>query len=147
MNRFALYTITIAFTGCAVAAEVSVQMQDLPPAVQAAVKRETTNVTLVGLSKEVEDGETSYEVETKVNGHTRDLLLNGSGKVVEVEEEIGLERLPDAARQALQKAATRGTITRVEAVTRGASVSYEAVIRKNGRNSEVAVNADGSAHN
>jgi hypothetical protein len=49
---------------------------------------------------------------------------------------------PRPARDALQKQAGSGKILNVESVTRGSTVSYEAVIQKNGKKSEVAVNAD-----
>jgi len=128
-------------------ADTKVKMEDLPPAVQKAVKEQTRTATLVGLSKEVEKGKTMYEVETKVNGKTRDLLLDSTGAVVEVEEEIDLNSVPAAAKAAIEKKADGGTIKKVETVTKGSSVSYEAAIRTKARkNIEVGVNADGSAH-
>lgn len=133
-----------ALLGFAMAADTRVKMESLPAAVQAAVKEQTKNATLVGLSKEVEKGKTTYEVETKVNGKTRDLLLDAAGKLVEVEEETDIKSIPAAAREAIQKKAVGGTVKRVETLTRGSSVSYEAAIQKNGKNSEINVNADGT---
>ncbi len=146
MNKIALSAVAIAFTGYVWAAEGKVNLRDLPPAAQAAVKKETANATLVGLSKEVEDGQTVYEVETKVNGRTRDLLMNGAGTVIEVEEEVELGEIPGGARKSIEIAATGGKVTRVEQVTRGPVVSFEAEIRKNGKSSEMVVNSDGSPH-
>ena len=57
----------------AFAADTKVKLESLPPAVQAAVKQQTKNATLVGLSTEKEKGKTTYEVETTVNGKSRDL--------------------------------------------------------------------------
>jgi len=129
-----------------IAAETKVKMESLPPAVQSAVKELTKNAELVGLSKEVEKGKTMYEVETKVNGKTRDLLLDSTGKVVEVEEEVDINSIPAAAKQAIEKKATGGKVKRVETVTKGSVVTYEAAIQKNGKSSEIMVNADGSIH-
>jgi uncharacterized membrane protein YkoI len=130
----------------ALLADTKIKMEDLPPAVQAAVKEQTKNATLVGLSKEVEKGKTMYEVETKVNGKTRDLLLDPSGKVLSVEEEVDINSIPAAAKAAIEKKTAGGKIKRVETVTEGSKVSYEAQYEKNGKTAEVAVNADGSAH-
>src|ERR1700704_4257820 len=105
----------------AMAADTKVKVESLPAAVQAAVKEQTKNATLVGLSKEVEKGKTTYEVETKVNGKTRDLLLDATGKRVEVEEETDIKSIPAAAREAIQKTAAGGTVKRVETLTRGSS--------------------------
>src|SRR6266480_2153799 len=68
--------------------EQKVRMKDLPAAVQKAVQQETAGARLKGLAKEVEHGQTFYEAETVVNGRTRDVLFDASGKVVEIEEQI-----------------------------------------------------------
>jgi uncharacterized membrane protein YkoI len=101
----------------------------------------------MGLSKETERGKTVYEVETKVNGKGRDLVLDQAGTVVETEEEVDLDAIPAAAKAAIQKRAPGGTIVKVERLTARSAVSYEAAVRtKAGRNIEVGVNADGSPH-
>lgn len=141
-----IIAVMSALASLAFAAETKVNMQDLPPAVQNAVKEQTRNATLVGLSKEKEKGQTVYEVETKVNGRTRDLLLDKTGAVIEVEEEVDLNSIPAAAKDAIQKKAAGAKINKVETVTKGSTVSYEAAITKNGKKSEIAVNADGSSH-
>jgi uncharacterized membrane protein YkoI len=122
-----------------------IKMKDLPPAVQKAVHEHTNGVKLKGLSKEVENGKTFYEVETVVNGHSRDLLLDKTGTVVEVEEEVALDSIPAPAKSAIEKKAAGGKITKVEMVTKGSSVSYEASITKTGKKVEVEVNPDGSS--
>ncbi len=143
--RFAT-SVFFLFTAAAVA-DTKVKMEDLPAAVQKAVKEQTRSADLVGLSKEVEKGKTMYEVETKVNGKSRDLLLDSTGAVVEVEEEVDLNSVPAAAKAAIEKKAAGGTIKKVETVTKGSAVSYEAAIKtKAGKNIEVGVNADGSVH-
>jgi uncharacterized membrane protein YkoI len=124
--------------------ETKVRMQDLPDAVQKTVREQTKNAKLRGLSKEIDDGRTFYEAETRVEGKSRDILIDSNGGVVEVEETVSLDSLPEAARKALRAHAGTGKILRVEFVTRGSKVSYEAVIRKNGKNTEVSVSADGA---
>ena len=126
--------------------DVKVKMQELPPAVQKAAQEQLGKGTLAGVSKEVEHGRTFYEIETKVDGHTRDVLLDKTGALVSVEEESDIATIPEAARTALRKKAGAGKITKVEKVTAGSNVSYEAAILRNGRKSEAAVNADGSPH-
>jgi predicted aspartyl protease len=128
------------------AAETRVQMKDLPPPVQEAVQEQIKTAKLRGLSKEVERGKTYYEAETTVNGKSRDILMDATGAIVEVEEATAFETIPEAAQRALRTKAGSGKILRVESVTKGATVSYEAVIEKNGKKSEIAVNADGSVN-
>jgi hypothetical protein len=119
-------------------------MKDLPAAVQKTVTQETKIAKLRGLEKEIEHGKTYYEAETTVNGKSRDILIDPSGTIVEIEEGVTLESLPAAARSGLKHSAGTGKILRVESVTRGSVVSYEAVIERQGKKTEVSVNADGS---
>jgi hypothetical protein len=127
------------------AAEKKIQSKDLPPAVQKAVPAETKGAAIKGYNQETEKGKTFYEVETMLNGKSRDLLFDASGALVEVEEEIALVSIPSAAKAAIEKRAAGGKVNKVESVTKGQSVSYEAAITsKTGKRSEVVVKADGS---
>jgi uncharacterized membrane protein YkoI len=121
-------------------AEKKIQAKDLPPAVQKAIPDETKGATIKGYAREIEGGKTLYEVETTVNGHSRDLLFDATGRLVEVEEAISLDAVLAAVRTALE---TRGKIVTVETVTKGQTLTYEAVVLKNGKKSEVAVDATG----
>jgi len=136
------------FTACAaLAAEKKLKLEELPPAVQTAVKEQTKNATLVGLSAEKKKGKTRYEVETKIGGKSRDLLLDEAGAVVETEEEVDMAAVPAPAKVAIQKRATGGTISKVEKVSARTATSYEATIRlKAGKTREYSVNADGTLH-
>ncbi len=128
-------------------ADTKIKMENLPPAVQQAVKEQLKTATLIGLSKETEKGKTTYEAETKVNGKTRDIEFDSKGAVIAVEEEVDIASIPAAAKAAIEKGAAGGTIKKVESVTHGTAVSYEAAIKtKAGKNIEVAVSADGSVH-
>ncbi len=132
--------------GTIFAAEKKIGRQDLPPAVQKAVPNEIKGAEIKGYNQETEKGKTFYEVETRLNGKSRDLLFDASGALVEVEEEIAFDSIPSAARAAIEKRAANGKVNKVESVTKGQSVSYEAEITsKSGKRSEVAVKADGSS--
>ncbi len=130
----------------AFAAEIKINIQDLPPAVQRAMKAQTNGATILGASKEREDGRMTYEVETRVNNKGRDLTFAEDGTLLEVEQEVNLDSIPPRAKDAIQRRIGDGIIKKVESVTRGSHVSYEAQFTRNGKNMEVAVNADGSPH-
>lgn len=133
-----LFALTLA------ASEKPVKMEQLPDPVKKTVAEQTKGAKLRGLSKEVEHGKTFFEAETTVNGKSRDVLIDPAGNVVEVEEATELAAIPEAARKALEAKAAPGKILSVESVTKGSAVSYEAVVSKNGKKSEIGVNADGS---
>ncbi|HUB83620.1 MAG TPA: PepSY domain-containing protein [Bryobacteraceae bacterium] len=121
-------------------------MKDLPPAVRATVERETKGAEVKTISKESENGKTTYEVETLVNGKHRDLEIDSRGAVVEIEEETAVSGIPAAAKAVIGKKAAGGRVTVVETVTSGgAIVAYEAeYIDKNGHKREVRVKPDGT---
>ena len=128
------------------ASEKSVKFETLPAAVQAAMKQQTQGSTIVGYSKEVDKGKTTYEVETKMNGKTRDMEFDPSGKLLITEQEIEMSDVPAPAKASIEKQANGAKITKIERVTEGAAVRYEAVITRGKKSSEFVVNPDGSAH-
>ena len=122
------------------AADKKITAKDLPPAVAKAVQDETKGATIKGYSKEVENGKTMYEVETTVNGHTRDLLFDAAGKLVTTEEQVELNSVPAPVKAAFE---AKGKVLLVETVTTGGKVTYEAQVEKNGKKSELVVDAAG----
>jgi uncharacterized membrane protein YkoI len=135
-----LIVVAVGLLGLA-AADKKIQLKDLPQPVQKAVQQEEAKgATIVGLASETEGGKTMYEVETTVSGHTRDLLFDASGTLVETEEETPLGAVPAAVKTALE---ARGKVLKVETLTKGGTVTYEAQIEKNGKKSELEVDANG----
>lgn len=143
MTTILLSTLLLLGQTPAKDSEEKVKMQDLPPAVQQAVKEHSKGARLHGLSKEVENGKTLYEAEYLVGGRTKDVTFDASGKVVTVEEQVTLSTIPASARQAIQKAVGTGKVTLVEAVTEEGGTFYEAHIQKLGKASEFKVDAAG----
>lgn len=146
MKRSLAFLSIVVFVSlmAAAAQEKGLKVKDLPPAVQKTVQEQLKGAELKGLSKETAKGKTIYELETTVNGKTRDLLIDANGAVLEVEEATALDAIPAPARTAFQKAATGGKIKTVEILTKGGKVTYEAAISKGGKNSEIQVTADGT---
>jgi uncharacterized membrane protein YkoI len=124
--------------------EKPVTLQQLPPAVQEAVKAHSKGATVRGFSMEVKDGRTLYEAEMRVNGRTRDLTFDAKGTIVSDEQQTTLSEIPAAARAAIQKAATGGKLTLVEKVMEGGATFYEGHITKAGKEIEIKVDADGT---
>ena len=123
--------------------EKKVRMQDLPAAVQQAVKEHSQGATVKGLAMEVEKGRKLYEAELLVNGKSRDITFDEKGKLVSAEEETSLDKIPAAARAAIEKGAGSGKITMVETVTEDGKTSYEAQVTTGRKKSEVKVDANG----
>jgi uncharacterized membrane protein YkoI len=123
--------------------EKKVKMQDLPAAVQQAIKEHSKGATIRGLATEIEGGKRVYEAELTVQGHAKDLTFDEHGTIVSTEEETPLAKIPAAAGTAIRKAAANGKVLLVETVTEGGKTFYEAQISKGGKKSEVQVTASG----
>jgi hypothetical protein len=124
--------------------EKKIQRSELPPAVEKAVAAESQGAKVRGFAEEKEKGETYYEAELLVDGHNKDMLFDKNGNVVEVEEQVALDRLPAEVKEGLQAKAGKGQIVQVESLTKhGKLVAYEAHVKTNGKKSEVQVGPDG----
>jgi hypothetical protein len=124
--------------------EHSVKMKDLPAPVQQSVREQSRGAKIRGLSVETENGVTSYEVELLVNGHGRDVLIDPSGAVVSVEEQVALASLPADVRSAIVRSAGGGRIVLVESISKGGAVeAYEAHVRRGRKTVEIKVGSDG----
>jgi len=127
-----------------IAGETKIALKELPAAVQKAVAEQSKGATVRGFTKEVENGKTEYEAELTVDGHTKDISFDASGKILAVEEEVAIDTIPAPARAAIQKAAAGGQLQRVESVRENGKSFFEASIRKGAKNSEIRVDANGA---
>ncbi len=140
----AFATMLLAVLALAEDQEKKIKRSDLPPAVVKAVVEQSQGATIRGFSQEEENGQRFYEAELMVNSHSKDVLMNSAGTVVEVEEQVPTESLTPAVREGLQATAGNGKLVKVETLTKkGKLVAYEAEILTNGKKSEVQVSPDG----
>ena len=61
------------------AQERKIRREQLPPAVEKTVAKESEGATIKGFSTEVEHGKKLYEASLIVNGHPKDILIDRSG--------------------------------------------------------------------
>lgn len=128
----------------AAAQEKKLTHSQLPAAVQRTADEQSRGATVRGYSTEKDEGRTVYEVEMTIAGHSRDVTIDSSGTVLEIEEQVVFDSLPEAVRTGLRAAAGAGQITNVESLTkRGTLVAYEAHVRIGDKRSEIQVGPDG----
>jgi hypothetical protein len=134
----------LALSTIALAQEKKIQRADLPPAVEKTVAAQSEGATVKGFSQEKEKGQTYYEAEMTVSGHSKDVLIDANGNVVEVEEQVALDSLPTAVKEGLHAKAGAGEIVKVESLTKHDKlVAYEAVVKTDGKKKEVQVDPNG----
>ena len=124
--------------------EQRIRMRDLPPAVHKTALEQSRGARIRGVSKEMEDGKTFYEIEMIVSGHGKDVLIDSEGNVAEVEEQVTLNSLPSAVKAEIKKQTGRGRILKIESIKKNdAIVAYEALIRVQRKLKEIKVDPDG----
>jgi hypothetical protein len=132
------------FAGVASAEEKKIKRSELPPAVEKTVAAQQAGATIRGFSVEKENGQTFYEAEMTVGGHSKDVLMAADGTIVEIEEQVMLDALQPEVKAGLQAKAGAGKIGKIESITKkGKLVAYEAHIEANGKKSEVQVGPNG----
>jgi hypothetical protein len=145
VNLFvAMVASGLLLAGTASAQEKKIKRSDLPPAVEKTVAEQSKGATIRGFSTEQEKGQTLYEVEMTVSGHSKDVSMTADGTIVEVEEQVAMDSLSAEVKAGLQAKAGAGKILKVESLTKkGKLVAYEAQVETNGKKSEVQVGPDG----
>ena len=143
-SRAIVLGTVLLFAGLVVSQEKKIKRSELPPAVEKTVAAQSAGATIRGFSEEKEKGQTFYEAEMIMNGHSKDVLIATDGTVVEVEEQVTLDSLPAEVKAGLQAKAAQGKILKVESITKKDKlVAYEAKVETNGKKSEVQVGPDG----
>lgn len=146
-NRIGALTIILTLTFSIVAfadGEKKLQMKNLPAAVKATVEEQSKGATIRGLAKEKEHGKIVYELELKINGHNKDMMIDASGKILSVEEQVELKDLPAPVQAEIVKQVGKGKIVIIESLTEGGTLTgYEAVIKTGGKSREVKISPDG----
>ncbi len=130
-------------TGVA-SAETKIDRSKLPPAVEKTVQEQSQGATIKGFMTETESGVFEYEAEMMVNGHTKDIAIAKDGTLLEIEEEVAMNTLPDSVQKALTTKAAGAKITKVETLTKkGKVVAYEAATLKGTKKGELQVGPNG----
>ena len=144
MKQMQIASAVLALSALAAGA-ASLQLTDLPRAVQTTVQETLKGGQIRNISKEKENGVTQYEVETMLNGKHRDFNVDAKGKQLVVEEETDIAAIPALAKAAIEKKAAGGKIGMVELFMRDGETLYEAAYTsKDGKKHEVLVKADGT---
>jgi hypothetical protein len=126
--------------------EKSLQLKDLPAAVQKTVQDNLKGGQIKSIGKEKEDGVQQYEVETTLSGKSRDFNVDAKGNLLVVEEATTIDAIPAAAKAGILKKVANGKLTGVETFTKtGQAAMYEAAYTDaKGKKHEVLVKADGT---
>jgi hypothetical protein len=123
----------------------ALQLKDLPASVQKTVQETLKGGAIKNIAKDKEDGIEQYEIESTLNGQSRDFNVAADGRLLVVEEATTLDAIPAAAKAAIEKKVAGGVVTTVETLSKpGKPLLYEAAYKDaKGKRHEVLVDADG----
>jgi uncharacterized protein YxeA len=119
------------------------KMSQVPQKVQQTIKTYASTAEIKQITMGDVDGTKAYEFQIEKGGRKSEVSITPDGKVLTTEEDIPLSEFPDAARQAVNAKAAGGKIVSTEKVFENGKTAFEAVIEKGGKQSTIAVSADG----
>jgi len=100
------------------AAEVKVELKDVPKAILDTVKARFPKAELIEAAKETDGTKVEFEVTLK-DGETKyDIMLTPDGKITLIEKTIAVKDLPKAVIEAIEKAYPKATHTLAEEMTK-----------------------------
>ena len=125
--------------------EKSEKVKALPAVVQKTVLAEGHGATVRNVLTEKEpDGTTVFEVEMRINGLTKDIVVGPDGTLLVSEQQMTRASLPPAVRTTIDKAAAGRKIRMIESVSKvGKLEYYEAHVVSGKTLEEIKVGLDG----
>lgn len=129
IKMFSLFAIVILSPFLLVFAadddEQEIAEKQVPTAVLKTFKAAYPNAKDIEYTKEKEDGQAVYEIEFELSERELEALYNADGKLLEVEEEIGLKEVPAVVLNQLKKEFKSYEIEEVERVNKDNQTYYE----------------------
>jgi len=124
----------------------SAKVKALPAVVRQTVLAEGKGAMVRNvLTEKGPDGAVVYEVEMRVKGLTKDIVVGGDGKLLVSEQQVTMAALPTAVRATIVKTTAGRRIRMVESVTKAGKLEYyEAHVVSGKTITEIMVAPDGS---
>ncbi len=124
--------------------EETTTMDKVPQAVKTTLAKYAAESEVKNVEISHQDGKKVYEFDIEKGGRKFEVAISPKGKFKGTEEDVDFKSIPDIAQKGLTDLANGGTITGCEkAVDAKNKVTYEAEITKDGKKTEVVVDANG----
>ena len=126
--------------------EKSAKVKALPAVVRQTVLAEGAGATVRGvLAEKGEDGAKVYEIEMRIKGLTKDIIVGVDGTLLVSEQQMTLDTLPPAVRATIVKNAAKRKIRVIESVTKAGKLEYyEAEVLTGKAITDIKVGPDGA---
>ena len=129
---FAVLIAELLLAGSAFARGKKINRSELPAAVERTLQLQSQGAAVKHLSQENENGQICYKAKMKVDGRSKEALINANGDVLKVKEKVPVNTLPAEVKAGIEaKAGFLGTIAEVESITiNDRLVAYEARVER-----------------
>jgi hypothetical protein len=135
---------TFLVSGFAVAGDESgLKKSDVPEAVLKAFQISNPKAVANEFSMKTADGETVYEIETKTGELEKDFVYSEDGTLLQTDEDITTESLPDVIVESVKKAYPEGKIDEADKITKGSAIEFEVAVEVGETDYELMVASDG----
>jgi len=127
------------------AAKRSLNLADLPAAVQKTVLEQEQRATILRLETTSLNEQEVYEVQFKDGVSRRTVLIDSKGTVLQIREKIALSKVSPAARKVIESSVGNGKIVGLETVksASGLIAAYQVKFKRNGAQSKLRISPDG----
>ncbi len=135
--------LLLAFAWVAVADDGGIKKSDVPEAVLKAFETSYPKAVATEYSKKTADGQTRYEIETRVGELEKDFVYLTDGTLFQIDEDMTVKSLPAAVVEAVKKAYPDGEIDEADKITKGANIEFEVMVEVGDTDYELLFSPDG----
>ena len=137
--------LTLIFALSIGAQEKTINKNQVPAAVLDSFAKAYPKATAKRYAKEIENGKTYYEIESKEGTISRDLLFEPDGKIAEIEESVPYDSLPSAIKDTVSAKYGKSAFVSAEKITHpGKPLTYGLVLKVKSKKREMEFNPDGT---
>jgi uncharacterized membrane protein YkoI len=144
MKKYYIVLFLAAFSASGYCQEIKISARALPAAIIKSFKMEYPKARIIGASREIKNGDTVYEVQSKDSITKRTITFHANGIPIEIEEPMTIDQLPASVTNAIAKQYSKGKIMSIEMSMKGPKMEYEVLIRDKTKKFEVVFAPDGS---
>jgi len=108
--------------------EAELKKSDVPEAVLKAFATVQPNAVITEYTREVVDGQTRYEIETRIGKIEKDYVYLPDGTLLQIEEDMSVKSLPEVVIQSITNAYPNCEFEEADKITKGSTLEYEVMI-------------------
>ncbi|MEQ1473282.1 MAG: hypothetical protein ABLQ96_05655 [Candidatus Acidiferrum sp.] len=144
--RLALIVLLCAGSACAEETRQAIKLADLPSAVRETVKLQQAGGNLLRLEKIVREGIPVYELEFSNGAARKIVVMDATGKVLEIRQPVKLTEVSKAARAVIESSVGKGKFISLESVKTEAGIvaAYQVQFELESKKTLLRIRPDGS---